>query len=137
MNRNRWLQVVFVLGAAACLLGAASLVPTINNERAAEQLHVAAEGAEAMPPHMAVATAALGPFRGLLVDFLWYRANRLQTEGNYYEADTLGRWITTLQPRFPAVWVFQAWNMAYNISVATHTKEERWDWVNKGIRLLR
>jgi hypothetical protein len=27
--------------------------------------------------------------------------------------------------------------MAYNISVATHTEEERWEWVNAGIRLVR
>jgi hypothetical protein len=27
--------------------------------------------------------------------------------------------------------------MAYNISVATHTADERWGWVNKGISLLR
>jgi len=27
--------------------------------------------------------------------------------------------------------------MAYNISVLTHTPEERWDWVNKGIKILR
>ena len=137
MNRNRWFQIVFSLGALACLLGAASLVPYVNEERTVLQLTAGTEIGESMPPHMAVATAALGPFRGLLVDFFWYRADRLKTEGKYYEANTLSRWITTLQPRFPAVWRFQAWNMAYNISVATHTKEERWDWVNKGIRLLR
>jgi len=129
--------MAFSLGALACLLGAASLVPRVNEERTLRQLHAGTEIGESMPPHMAIATAALGPFRGLLVDFFWYRANRLQTDGKYYEANTLSRWITTLQPRFPAVWRFQAWNMAYNISVATHTKEERWDWVNKGIRLLR
>ena len=137
MNRNRWIQIMFSFCAVACLLGAANLVPRVNEERTIEQLHAGTEIGESMPPHMAVATAALGPFRGLLVDFFWYRADRLKTEGKYYEANTLSRWITTLQPRFPAVWRFQAWNMAYNISVATHTKEERWDWVNKGIRLLR
>src|SRR5690606_16019333 len=46
-------------------------------------------------------------------------------------------YITTLQPRFPQVWAFHAWNMAYNISVTTHTPEERWSWVNNGIVLLR
>ena len=30
-----------------------------------------------------------------------------------------------------------AWNMAYNISVTTHTPQERWSWVNSGVRLLR
>ncbi|MEX2217720.1 MAG: hypothetical protein WD749_03085, partial [Phycisphaerales bacterium] len=41
------------------------------------------------------------------------------------------------QPRFPQVWVFHAWNMAYNISVSTQTPMERWRWVSAGIHLLR
>jgi tetratricopeptide (TPR) repeat protein len=137
MSRNRWIQIAFMLVACACLAGAASLVPSINKQRIELQLNPGAEIGESLPPHIAVATAALGPFRGFLVDMLWHRANYLQTEGKYYEANTLSNWITTLQPRFGAVWVFQSWNMSYNISVATHTKEERWDWVNKGIQLLR
>ena len=137
MNRNRWIQVASLLVMLACLTGTAGLVPVLNEQRVELQLSPEMQIGEAMPPHIAVATAALGPFRGLLIDLLWHRATKLQDEGKYYEANTLSQWITTLQPRFPAVWVFQAWNMAYNISVATHTKEERWDWINKGIRLLR
>jgi hypothetical protein len=49
----------------------------------------------------------------------------------------LARAITTLQPRFPQVWAFHAWNMAYNISVTTQTAAERWKWVSNGIALLR
>ena len=137
MSRNRWIQILFLLITLGCLLGAASLVPSINRKRLELQLNPETKIGESIPPHMAIATAALGPFRGLLIDVFWHRATRLQAAGKYYESNTLAHWITTLQPRFPAVWVFQAWNMAYNISVATNTQEERWDWVNKGIRLLR
>jgi hypothetical protein len=35
------------------------------------------------------------------------------------------------------VWAFNAWNMAYNISVTLRTPEERWRWVKNGIELLR
>jgi hypothetical protein len=45
--------------------------------------------------------------------------------------------ICRLQRRFPGVWSFLSWNMAWNISVATHTPEERWRWVYNGLRLLR
>jgi hypothetical protein len=45
--------------------------------------------------------------------------------------------ITKLQPRFPRVWAFHAWNLAYNISVETQTPEERYQWVLSGVRLLR
>jgi hypothetical protein len=90
-----------------------------------------------MPHDVALALAALGSFRGLAVDYLWIRADRLKEEGKHYEALQLADMICRLQPRFPAVWSFQAWNMAWNISVTTHTPEERWLWVRNGMRLLR
>ncbi|MDP6584878.1 MAG: hypothetical protein QF535_09490, partial [Anaerolineales bacterium] len=61
----------------------------------------------------------------------------MQKDGLYFEVMADADLITKLQPRFSQVWVFHAHNMAYNISVATHTIEERWEWVNEGIRLLR
>lgn len=91
---------------------------------------------EGDPPEVAVGIA-MGAFRGLFVNMLWMRANDRKNEGRYYDAVDLARTITKLQPRFPRVWVFHAWNLAYNISVATNTPEERWNWVNQGIRLLR
>ncbi|NIN12107.1 MAG: hypothetical protein GTO61_12015, partial [Gemmatimonadales bacterium] len=39
--------------------------------------------------------------------------------------------------RFAAVWAFHGHNMAYNISVAHNTEDERWEWVKAGINLVR
>ncbi|MHC4553585.1 MAG: hypothetical protein ACYSUT_12605, partial [Planctomycetota bacterium] len=63
----------------------------------------------------------------------------LKEEGKFFDAKQLAEWITTLQPRFAAVWDFHAWNMAYNISVAIPNSqpEERWRWVRNGYELLR
>lgn len=88
------------------------------------------------PPQVALGIA-MGAFRGLFVNVLWIRANELKEQGKYHEAIELSNAITRLQPRFPRVWVFHAWNMAYNISVVTQTPEERWQWVQAGVRLLR
>jgi hypothetical protein len=82
-------------------------------------------------------TTGLGSFRGLFVNYLWHRAHVLQEEGRYFEANTLAQAITALLPDSAAVWSFHGWNMAYNISVATYTPQERWDWVRKGVDLLR
>jgi hypothetical protein len=49
----------------------------------------------------------------------------------------LARWITVLEPRFVQVWIVQAWNMAYNISVKFPEASDRWRWVEHGIELLR
>ncbi len=138
MGRNRLIQLAWLVVMVACVAGAATTVPGINERRQDLQLGASRQvGDEALPPRIAIATTALGPFRGLFIDIMWWRAYRLKEEGKFYEANTLSQWITSMQPRFPVVWEFNAWNMAYNISVVTKTKEERWDWVNKGIRLLR
>lgn len=83
------------------------------------------------------AGVAMGAFRGIFVNALWMRANDMKEAGKFFDAVDLARAITRLQPRFPRVWVFHAWNLAYNISVQTQTREERWNWVNQGIAILR
>jgi hypothetical protein len=125
----------FVL--VACLAGSATFAGHVQRQRSELKLVVATADTESMPPHVAVVTAALGTFRGLAVDLLWARAETLQNAGEFYEAQTLSQWITTLQPRFQKVWAFQAWNLAYNIAAATQVPAERWGWVNRGIDLLR
>lgn len=134
-HRTNWALsvVVLILG----LTGAGLLTVPIDRHRQSLGLTFNKQIDQAVPPWIMLSTTALGSFRGLALDVLWYRSRRLQDEGKYFEANQLAHWITTLQPRFPQVWSHQAWNMAYNISVATHTPEERWDWVNKGIALLR
>jgi hypothetical protein len=121
----------------ASLVGAGFAAGTVARQRDALQLVVTHEAAGGMPPHVALATAALGTFRGLAVDVLWIRADELQNTGQYFEAQTLAQWITALQPRFPQVWNFQAHNLAYNISVASDVNAERWGWVDRGMQLLR
>jgi hypothetical protein len=81
----------------------------------------------------------MGAFRGLVVDILWMRADKLKEEGQFFDAKQLAEWITVLQPRFAQVWDFHGWNMAYNISVAIPNTqwEERWRWVRNGYELIR
>ena len=93
--------------------------------------------AEDDDPPMVALGVAMGALRGVFVNFLWIRATSAKENGDYYEAVELAELITRLQPRLPQVWTFHAWNMAYNISVTTQTPQERWGWVNAGIRLLR
>ncbi len=92
---------------------------------------------ENAPPAVAFTTAALGGFRGLLADALWLRSIQLQDEGRYFELFQLATWITELQPRHTGAITYQAWNMAYNISVTFSAPEDRWRWVQRGIALLR
>lgn len=130
-------QIVAIIIMVCCLGGAGFLSRRVAQQREDLQLVVSLEGQQGMPAHVALTTAALGTFRGLAVDVLWIRADELQNQGQYFEAQTLSQWITALQPRFPQVWNFQAHNLAYNISVASDVPAERWAWVERGICLLR
>ncbi len=125
--------------ALALLAGAAGMQHALNRQRADPALglmRVADLGSNA-PPMLAFTTVALGGFRGLIANALWIRANDLQLEGKYFEMVQLADWITKLEPTFTQVWVVQAWNMTYNISVQFSDYPDRWRWVQRGIELLR
>ena len=89
------------------------------------------------PPGVRFVTVALGGFRGLLADGLWLRAAQKQDEGSFFEVAQLSEWITKLEPRHPEIWSYHAWNMAYNISAMFPNPADRWQWVQRGVRLLR
>jgi hypothetical protein len=127
-----------IIVAAALLIIAGGRLDYINLQRQQMKL-IINEPLENAPPSLAFATVAMGAFRGLVVDVLWMRADKLKEQGQFFDAKQLAEWITTLQPRFASVWGFQAWNMAYNISVAIPATQpdQRWRWVKNGFELLR
>ena len=133
---RRLTSILLLLVALAALGGAAWLNPRLSAQRAEQHL-VPAAPTETMPPLLAFTTVTFGGFRGIVADILWLRASDLQDSGQYFELVQLADWITKLEPRFTSVWAFQAWNMAYNISVLLSDPAERWRWVRQGIALLR
>lgn len=81
--------------------------------------------------------AGLGGFRGLISEFVWLKADILQTENRFAELAQVTAWLTYLEPHTPEVWAFASWNLAYNVSVMMPTFEDRWRWVEAGRRLLQ
>jgi len=136
MSRDTIIQSIAAGVIVLSLCASMVLTPAIAASAGRNRL-VYADTAEASDPPQVAIGIAFGAFRGLFVNYLWLRANEMKEAGNYYEAIDLANAITKLQPRFPRVWAFHAWNLAYNISVATKTEDERWGWVSAGIRLLR
>ena len=139
MRLKELIFCILCIAVAAGLLFLGSYrLDEINSQRSQMKL-IMNEPLENAPPSLAFATVALGAFRGLVVDILWIRADRLKEQGKFFDAKQLAEWITLLQPRFAAVWDFHAWNMAYNISAAIPASrpEERWHWVKNGFELLR
>ena len=93
-----------------------------ETQRRELQLDLGDQMGRSAPPGVVLANA-LGAFRGLAVDILWYRVNQMKEDGKLYEVNQLSEWITSMQPQFPQVWAFHAWNMAYNVSVMTYTPQ--------------
>jgi len=136
MRREARVQIIASVVLVGSLVGSAITSAQVAASLGRNKLTFTDKAVDGDPPQVALGIA-MGAFRGFFVNYLWIRANKLKEAGRYHEAVNLSRAITTLQPRFPRVWAFHAWNMTYNISVTAQTPEERWEWVNKGIRLLR
>ena len=127
---------LLLLLAGALLVGSSQFQKSLNHDRETLGLTHAAVLDNA-PPMLAFTTVALGGFRGLISNFLWMRASDLQQDDKFFEASQLADWITKLEPTYAQVWLFQGWNMAYNISVKFKDFPDRWRWVSRGIELLR
>jgi len=129
-------KILLLLLATVLLVGVSRVQRGLNVDR--ERLGLTRiDPLENAPPVLAFTTVALGGFRGLIANALWIRANDLQDADKFFEMAQLADWITKLEPHFVMVWVNQAWNMAYNISVKFKDFDDRWRWVQRGIALLR
>lgn len=129
-------KILLSLLVLVLLVGVNFAQRELNAERTRLKL-TRVEAVESMPPMMAFTAVALGGFRGLISNALWIRLNDLQLDEKYFEMVQLSDWITKMQPHFVAVWVHQAWNLSYNISVKFPDPNDRWLWVQRGIELLR
>lgn len=82
---------------------------------------------------MSLATLGLG---GVAANLLWDRAIHYKKTENWDSFMATLNQITKLQPNFVSVWQFQAWNIAYNVSVEFDNYKHRYHWVKKGVNYL-
>ncbi|MGL6073191.1 MAG: hypothetical protein ACRC8S_03410 [Fimbriiglobus sp.] len=89
-------------------------------------------------PEIAGATARLACVgaRGFVVSALWYAAIQKQKRNEFYEFEIYARSVTRLQPNFITPWVFQSWNIAYNVSVENDKLGDMFFYIARGIELL-
>jgi len=134
--RNR--KTVYALIAIVALMAGSAVQNRRLAEHRWERLPEAGVTYSAnVPPALTFVMAGLGGFRGVVSEILWFRIARLQDEGRYLELVQLADWITRLDPHASEGWVYNAWNLAYNVSVMMSREEDRWRWVQSGISLLR
>ena len=133
MDRTRIKQVGWVLLAAALLAAAGSLRGPLAGQAREHELYIESSG-QADSPLIPILPGGL---RALAFNYVWIQSQEKHQAGRHYDAKQLAELACQLMPSFPGVWSFHAWNMAWNISVTTHTPEERWHWVSQGMKMLR
>ena len=119
MSSPKTVQLTALACCAALVFAASTLTPNINQGRKDLNIIGTESVVQNAPPEYAFAVQAFGAFRSLLTNIAFMRAEEYKEQGRYFDAYELGKWICTLQPRFPSVWEFVSWNMAWNISVNT------------------
>jgi hypothetical protein len=127
-------RLILILLLALAAAGQNRQLGRIRRERMPEAY--AGYSAET-PPALNFVMAGLGGFRGIVSEILWLRVSRLQDEGRFIELVQLAEWITMLDPRAAEAWTYNAWNLAYNVSVMMIRPEDRLRWVKNGIAILR
>lgn len=83
-----------------------------------------------------LAQVSLVGVRGFVVSWLWHDTINAQKRGEYHEMERKALMLTKVQPHFITPWVFQAWNIAYNVSVETDKMGDQYYYIARGISLL-
>lgn len=74
--------------------------------------------------------------RGLAVTFLWHSAMDKQIKHEWNELELLVTSITKLQPHFISPWLFQSWNMSFNVAVECDRPRDKYYYISRGLEML-
>ena len=80
--------------------------------------------------------ATLG-MRNIAVNLLWSKTLYYHKVKDFTSMSATLEQIAKLQPNFVRVWVFQGWNLSYNVSVEFDDYRDRYHWVIRGIRFIQ
>lgn len=79
---------------------------------------------------------SLTGLRGFATTVLWYQAIEKQKKNQWNELSLLVNSLTALQPHFITPWLFQGWNLAYNVSVESDRARDKLFYISEGTALL-
>jgi len=79
---------------------------------------------------------SLTGMRGVVTSYLWMTAIDNQRKNQWNELERNVRTLTKLQPHFITPWIFQAWNLSYNVSVSLDRTSDKYFYIARGQQLL-
>jgi hypothetical protein len=74
--------------------------------------------------------------RALTTTILWSMAVDRMAKHEWNELELLVNSISALQPYFVTPWVFQSWNLAFNVAVECDRPRDKYYYVSRGLELL-
>src|SRR5262249_18927134 len=74
--------------------------------------------------------------RGFAVAILWMNAMEKQKKNQWDELELLVSSVTKLQPHFMTPWLFQSWNLSYNVAVKCDAIADQYFYIARGMELL-
>jgi hypothetical protein len=74
--------------------------------------------------------------RGLATTLLWYQAMEKQKRNEWHELELLVQSITKLQPYFITPWLYQSWNISFNVAVECDRPRDKYYYISRGLELL-
>jgi len=128
-------QGVYAGCALVLLLLSAQVSGWLGAQRVARGM-TSSKGRAAVDPTSFVGTFVLAGFRPLAINYLWIKASSLQQRKDHWELLSVYELLSRLQPTNPDVWVFNSWNMAYNISIEMSDQEDQWRWIKAGLKFI-
>jgi hypothetical protein len=83
-----------------------------------------------------VVRLSLAGSRGLVTCVLWGTAFEQQKKNQWNALEVTVRALTRLQPHFITPWLFQSWNLSYNVSVEADRNRDKYFYITRGLELL-
>jgi len=81
-------------------------------------------------------TLILGGFRGPYVAYLWIKAEEEKHQKIHFDLIDRYTTIATLQSDYPEMWIFHAWNLAWNIPAQWESLPRKYEWIQRAIAFL-
>jgi len=91
---------------------------------------------EVDPTSETIKLVTLG-MRGIAANVLWTKSTEYHKKKDWTNLAATLKQLAKLQPNFVSVWEYQAWNIAFNVSVEFDDFRQRYRWVIKGLDYLK
>jgi hypothetical protein len=111
-------------------------VPALSVTAQAARLHLSESELGQANVLGSTARVVLTGSRGFAMCYLWIVAIDKQKHHEWNDLEMLVNVITKLQPHFLTAWLFQSWNLSYNVSVESDRVKDKYFYIAKGIDLL-